>query len=98
MSGETWTTRDLPDQSGRVAVVTGANSGLGLETARELAKAGASVVLAVRSLDRGKAAIDEIRAGQPAPNSTSKSWTWPRSTRSALRRENSDPTSTGSTC
>ncbi len=65
MSGEPWTTSDVPDQSGRVAVVTGANSGLGLETARELARAGASVVLAVRSLDRGKAAVDEIRGEQP---------------------------------
>lgn len=65
MSNEKWTTADIADQSGRVAVVTGANSGLGLETARELARAGASVVLAVRSLDRGKAAIDDIRADQP---------------------------------
>lgn len=61
----TWTTSDIPDQSGRVAVVTGANSGLGLETVRELARAGASVVLAVRSLDRGQNAIDDIRADQP---------------------------------
>ena len=65
MSNETWTVADIPDQSGRVAVVTGANSGLGLETARELSRAGASVVLAVRSLDRGKAAIDDIRSNQP---------------------------------
>ncbi len=36
-----WTTADIPDQHGRVAVVTGANSGLGLVTARELARAGA---------------------------------------------------------
>lgn len=60
-----WTTDDIPDQSGRVAVVTGANSGLGLETARELARAGASVVLTVRDLDRGQTAIADIRADHP---------------------------------
>ncbi|MDH3681125.1 MAG: SDR family NAD(P)-dependent oxidoreductase [Acidimicrobiia bacterium] len=65
MSDEKWTAADIGDQSGRVAVVTGANSGLGLETARELARAGAAVVLAVRTLERGKAAIDDIQADQP---------------------------------
>ncbi|MEM7322126.1 MAG: SDR family NAD(P)-dependent oxidoreductase [Actinomycetota bacterium] len=65
MSAARWTAADIPDQSGRTAVVTGANSGLGLETARELARAGATVLLAVRSLDRGAAAVDDIRADQP---------------------------------
>ena len=60
-----WTVSDIPDQQGRIAVVTGSNSGLGLETARALAGRGASVVMAVRSLDKGRAAIDEIRTGQP---------------------------------
>src|SRR5262245_55913071 len=60
-----WTATDIPDQNGRVAVVTGANSGLGLETARQLARRGATVVLAVRSLDRGAAAIDDIRTTAP---------------------------------
>ncbi len=66
MSNAAWTVQKIPDQSGRVAVVTGANSGLGLETARELAGAGASVVLAVRSVDRGEAAAADILAGHPA--------------------------------
>jgi NAD(P)-dependent dehydrogenase (short-subunit alcohol dehydrogenase family) len=57
-----WDVRDIPDQSGRIAVVTGANSGLGLVTARELARAGGRVVLACRNLDKGHAAVDQIRA------------------------------------
>jgi NAD(P)-dependent dehydrogenase (short-subunit alcohol dehydrogenase family) len=60
-----WSEVDIPDQTSRVAVVTGANSGLGLETARQLAARGATVVMAVRRLDRGAAAIDDIRATVP---------------------------------
>ncbi len=65
MTTTRWTAQDIPDQSGRVAVITGANSGLGLETARELARKGASVTLAVRSLDRGQQAIDDIESDVP---------------------------------
>jgi NAD(P)-dependent dehydrogenase (short-subunit alcohol dehydrogenase family) len=62
---EGWTAKDIPDQSGRYAIVTGANSGLGLVTARELARAGASVVMACRNLEKGHAAIEQVRAAVP---------------------------------
>jgi NAD(P)-dependent dehydrogenase (short-subunit alcohol dehydrogenase family) len=60
-----WTTADIPDQTGRTAVVTGANTGLGYETAAALAAKGAHVVLAVRNLDKGKDAAERIIAANP---------------------------------
>jgi NAD(P)-dependent dehydrogenase (short-subunit alcohol dehydrogenase family) len=60
-----WTADQIPDQHGRVAVVTGANSGLGLVTARELARHGARVVMGVRDPGRGERAAAEIRAAAP---------------------------------
>lgn len=57
---EQWTEHDIPDQKGRVAVVTGANTGLGFETARALAERGATVVLAVRDVEKGKQAAARI--------------------------------------
>ncbi len=65
MSTPTWTTDDIVDLTGRVAVVTGANTGLGLETARELAARNATVVLAVRDLAKGESARADIAAGVP---------------------------------
>ena len=55
-----WTTAEIPDQKGRIAVVTGANGGLGLETSRALAAAGAHVVIAARNQEKAAAAIEEI--------------------------------------
>ena len=52
-----WTTGDIPDLAGKRAIVTGANSGLGLQTALELARHGATVVLACRSAERGEKAL-----------------------------------------
>lgn len=60
-----WTTRDIPDQSGKLAVVTGATGGIGLETALGLAAAGAEVILAGRNADKGRVAEGWIRARAP---------------------------------
>ena len=57
-----WTAADIPSQDGRIAVVTGATSGLGYHTARALAHAGAEVVLAVRDSERGERAREETGA------------------------------------
>jgi NAD(P)-dependent dehydrogenase (short-subunit alcohol dehydrogenase family) len=62
---DNWTTTDISDQSGKVAVVTGANSGLGLATARELARAGAQVVIASRSTAKADRAAASIRGSVP---------------------------------
>ena len=60
-----WTTADIPDQTGRVAVVTGANGGLGLETARELARKGARVVMAARNMEKAGQARADILGDIP---------------------------------
>ena len=60
-----WSTRDIPSQEGRTAVVTGANGGLGLETARALAGKGAHVVMAARDQSKAAAARAEILRSHP---------------------------------
>jgi len=65
MTSQPWSTADIPDQTGRVAVITGSNTGLGLETALALAGAGADVVIAVRNLDKGEAAKATILEAHP---------------------------------
>src|SRR5246127_4328416 len=65
-----WTSDEVPGQQGRLAVVTGANTGLGFETARVLATRGASVVLAVRDTEKGKRAAARIAGAAPGVNVT----------------------------
>jgi NAD(P)-dependent dehydrogenase (short-subunit alcohol dehydrogenase family) len=57
----TWSTVDIPDQGGRIAVVTGANGGLGVETSRALAAHGVHVVMAARNQEKAAAAVEDIR-------------------------------------
>jgi len=58
---KSWSSEQIPDQSGRVAVVTGANSGIGLVTARDLAGKGAKVVVACRDTSKGEKAVEKMR-------------------------------------
>ena len=64
-SAARWTPADLPDQTGRTALVTGANSGLGFHTALELARKGARVLMACRDPQRAQAALDRLRGQVP---------------------------------
>src|SRR5919204_1458644 len=63
-----WSAENMPGQTGRTFVVTGANSGLGYVTTRELARHGAHVIMAVRDESRGHRAMDALRAEQPDAN------------------------------
>ena len=74
MSANTkWTADDVGDQTGRVAIVTGSNTGLGYDTALVLASRGAQVVLAVRNAEKGKAAAAKLVGQVPRANVTVQS-------------------------
>ncbi len=60
-----WTVADIPPQNGKFAIVTGANSGIGYDTALELARAGAEVIIATRNAARGEAAVARIKMALP---------------------------------
>ena len=65
MSQHHWSIADIPDQHGKLAVVTGGNSGIGYEAARALAAKGAHVILAVRDTAKGRQALERIRRATP---------------------------------
>lgn len=62
MTHPRWTTQDIPSLNGKLALVTGANSGLGYHTALELARKGAHVILACRSIERARSALNQIQS------------------------------------
>ena len=61
-SPNTFTTNDIPDLTGKVAIVTGANTGIGYESALEMARKGADVIVCARSDAKGKAAVEKIHS------------------------------------
>ena len=63
-----WTAELIPSQSGRRVLITGANSGIGFETARELARKGAEIILPARSMTKAKDAVERIRREIPSAN------------------------------
>ena len=63
---ENWTTTRIPDLTGKVIIVTGANSGIGLESVREFARKGAEVILACRSMDKAQVALADIKNEIPS--------------------------------
>jgi NAD(P)-dependent dehydrogenase (short-subunit alcohol dehydrogenase family) len=69
-NGGRWTAADVPPQTGRVAVITGSNTGVGYQVARALAACDATVVLACRDVAKAEAAADRIRTGSPLASVT----------------------------
>jgi NAD(P)-dependent dehydrogenase (short-subunit alcohol dehydrogenase family) len=65
MSNHHWTIADIPDLHGKVIIITGANSGIGYEAAKEFARKGAKTILACRSVEKGQAALDQIKKEIP---------------------------------
>jgi NAD(P)-dependent dehydrogenase (short-subunit alcohol dehydrogenase family) len=63
MSKQKWDSENISDQKGRVAIVTGSSSGVGYEAARVLVNKNATVIIAVRNLEKGNAALEKIKAG-----------------------------------
>lgn len=70
MKNNNWTTANIPDQRGKIIIVTGANSGLGLEAVKALCKKNATVIMAVRNLDKGEKSLQEVKKEAPSANAT----------------------------
>ena len=90
----------MPDMQGKTVVVTGANSGIGLETAAALAAMGAPVLVTARNADKGRAAVADItqRTDAKSPRSKTMSWTWATWRRCGGARRRSSSRLRGSTC
>ena len=65
LPAEIWTTADIPDLTGKVIIVTGANSGIGYEAAKEFTRKGAQTILACRNMEKAQAALNQIQAEMP---------------------------------
>lgn len=68
MSKTNWNTQNIPNQEGKVVIITGASSGLGRETARILISKGATIIMAVRNIEKGKKVLSEIVQGNATHN------------------------------
>ena len=64
--GNKWTQNDMPDMTGKIVIITGANSGLGLESTKAIAAKGATVVMACRNMSKAEKAQAEVLAGNPS--------------------------------
>lgn len=95
---EKWTVNNIPDQTGRTAIVTGSNSGIGFEAAKALAGKGANVILAVRNETKGQRAIDAIREVYPQASLEMLPSTWLICTQSGLSATNTASITTVWTC
>jgi NAD(P)-dependent dehydrogenase (short-subunit alcohol dehydrogenase family) len=73
-----WTAEFIPSQSSRRVLITGANSGIGFETALDLARKGAEIILPARSMAKAKDAVDRIRREIPSGVLPLVFWIWPR--------------------
>jgi NAD(P)-dependent dehydrogenase (short-subunit alcohol dehydrogenase family) len=93
-----WTASDMPSQTGKLAIVTGANSGLGYYTALELARKGAQVILACRAKDKTEAAMHDIRKDVPGAKLEFMRWTWRTSSPFAHLHKTSPASTKNSTC
>ncbi len=93
-----WKFESIPDQSGPTAIVTGANTGIGYETARSLSRKGARVVLACRDMQKGAAAAERIQPRGPRAAWRRRPWTCPIWTPSAASPSHSPPGTTAWIC
>ena len=79
-----WTTENMPDQSGKTIIVTGANIGIGYETTLALYKAGAHVIMACRSLEKAETAAEAMKQEKGSGSLESYPITWTKHPKQCL--------------